>query len=173
MASSEKQVANVQDVSEILVNYAIDREDLKGVIAALPYDQGINTVTLDYELQLLKIISVGWSISVHMDGREQKSALSETFWHTINEFSKNVSEMSYLTIGQKIDYFELVKERLGMYIQSLEIAEKGSDPAACIGATFATCCKDVGNPFVAITGSRIFNMAVQGVKAYLGAITIQ
>ena len=173
MASSEKQVVTVQDVSETLVNYAIDREDLKGIITALPDNQGINTITLDYELQLLKIISVGWSISVHMDGREKKTVLSETFWHTINEFSKNVSEVSYLTIGQKIDYFQLLKERLDTYILSLETAEKGSDPAACIGTTFATCCKDMDNPFVAITGSRIFNMAVQGVKEYLGAITIQ
>ena len=173
MASSEKQAVNVPDASEALVNYAIDREDLKRIIMALPDDQDINTITLDYELQLLKIISVGWSISVHMDGRKEKNALSEMFWHAINEFSKNVSEVSYLTIGQKIDYFQLLKERLDTYILSLETAEKGSDPAACIGSTFATCCKDVDNPFVAITGSRIFTMAVQGVKEYLGDITIQ
>ncbi|MBU0994551.1 MAG: hypothetical protein KJ737_18815 [Proteobacteria bacterium] len=173
MAVSQKRPISIQDASEQLVSFAIDREDLKLIIDSLPDDQGINTISLDYELQILKIISVGWSISVYMDGQQNKAELAETFWKSIHEFSKNISEVSYLTIGKDIDYFQIIRDRLDFYVSSLNNAGKDGDPAAFIGGAFAGNCKDMDNPFVAITGSRIFHLAAIGVKEYLASIDVQ
>ena len=43
----------------------MDREDVKDLVANLPEETDIRGVTVEYELQILKIISVGWSISYY------------------------------------------------------------------------------------------------------------
>ena len=55
----ENQVQDLAALCKNLAEYAVDRDDIKVFVHNLPQDQNINTVTVDYELQLLKIISVG------------------------------------------------------------------------------------------------------------------
>lgn len=173
MAVSEKNRITVQEAGEILVSFAIDREDLKQAIGALPKDQALNGVALDYELQLLKIVSVGWSVSVYMEGRPEKEALSTFFWRSIHALSKQLSALSGLTIGQEIDYFQVIRERLDSYLRAITLQGEGRDIAALIGAAFAERLKERENPFVLITGSRIFHMAAQGVREYLASLTLE
>jgi len=45
---------------EDLFNFAIDREDAKMLMAHLPEEADIKRSTVEYELQILKIISIGW-----------------------------------------------------------------------------------------------------------------
>lgn len=173
MATLDQEKSTIKEAAETLVAFAIDREDLKQIIGALPRDQNFNTVALDYELQLLKMVSVGWSISVFMEGRPEKEALSTLYWQLIHGLSRQISELSGLTIGQEIDYFQVIRERLDAYLESLTLYGKGQDVAAAIGSAFAERLEDPDNPFVLITGSRIFHMATQGVRAYLVSLTLE
>jgi hypothetical protein len=150
-----------------LAEFAVDREDIKVFVHGLPKDQGINTVTVDYELQLLKIIAVGWSLSVFMEDKPEKNRAAETFWALIRDFSRSISDVTGLMIGHDIDYFELLKERFNDYVSSMDKAIKKDDPASAIGPAFAESCKQAGNPFVTITGARIFNLSVEAVREYL------
>lgn len=150
-----------------LAEFAVDREDIKALVQTLPKDQEINTVTVDYELQLLKIISVGWSLSVFMGDHPDKNRAAETFWTLIRDFAKGISDVTGLMIGHDIDYFQLLKERFDYYVSSMDRAVKKDDPASAIGPAFAGSCKHDNNPFVTITGARIFNLSMDAVREYL------
>lgn len=50
-----------------LFDFAVDREDTKALMARLPADTAANRVAVEYELQALRIISVGWSISYYLE----------------------------------------------------------------------------------------------------------
>ena len=156
-----------------LAEYAVDREDIKALVQGLPKDRSINTVTLDYELQLLKIISVGWSLTVHMEDHPRKMEAAELFWNMIRNFSKEISTVTGLMIGHDIDYFQLLKERFDYYVSSLDNALKKDDPASAIGPAFAESCKDKDNAFVTITGARIFAYSSQAVKDYLESLGVE
>lgn len=173
MATSGKKNVTIETVIENLVDFSIDREDLKALLNALPKDLGINTVTLDYELQILKIISVGWSISVYLENHPEKNTIVENFWIKIREFSQNISNVTSLTIGHDIDYFKILKERFEVYVKSLSKGEKNSDPVSFIGPAFAEICKNEDNPFITITGARVFNMSITSVKEYFDSIEIE
>jgi hypothetical protein len=60
-----RQKTEIEKAGEALFNFAVDREDVKALVANLPEETDIQGVTVEYELQILKIISVGWSISYY------------------------------------------------------------------------------------------------------------
>ena len=158
---------------KILAEYAVDRDDIKVFVHNLPKDQNINTVTVDYELQLLKIISVGWALSVCLENHPQKSQAAVEFWNLIRGFSKDISEVTQMMIGHDVNYFELIKERFDYYVNSLSRTVSGEDLTSAIGPAFAECCKDKDNPFVTLTGARIFSYSVRGVREYLESLGIR
>lgn len=170
MEAEKSEQDNLETICKNLAEYAVDREDIKELVLSLPKDQNINTVTLDYELQLLKIISVGWSFSVFMADDPRKTVAAELFWNFIRGFSKEISNVTGLMIGHDIDYFQLIKDRFDYYVSSLNRAVKKDDPASAIGPAFAESCKDKDNPFTAITGARIFNYSSRAVKEYLASV---
>ncbi len=167
MQKDKNETDNIENVCENLVSYAVDREDIKLIVNNLPEDQEINKVHVEYELQILKIISIGWGISVHMSDHPIKDQLVELFWYQLRDFSHNISNMTSLTIGQDIDYFQTLKERFKEYLGSLNGSVLDSDPASAIGPAFAEKCSHKDNPFVIISGARIFNLSVGDVKEYL------
>jgi hypothetical protein len=169
----ENSSADLSTMCRNLAEYAVDRDDIKVLVHNLPKDQNINTVTLDYELQLLKIISVGWALSVCMENHPDKTAAAVEFWNLINGFSKDISQVTNMMIGHDVDYFQLIKDRFDYYLKSMDKKVTGDDPASAIGPAFAECCKDKDNPFVVITGARIFSYSVRGVKEYLESLGIQ
>ena len=59
----EDNTSVIELAGEDLFNFAVDREDIKTLIAHLPEETVCEPEAIEYELQLLKIISVGWSIS--------------------------------------------------------------------------------------------------------------
>lgn len=172
MESEHKDKDGLETMCKNLAEYAVDREDIKAMVQSLPTDQEINTVTVDYELQLLKIISVGWALTVYMEDHPQKLLAAEMFWNFIRGFSKEISTVTELMIGQDIDYFQMLKDRFDYYVSSLESAVKNDDPASAIGPAFAESCKDKDNAFVTITGARIFTYSTQAVKEYLDSLGI-
>ena len=169
MATQEKEKTTLDTICKNLAEYAVDRDEIKHLVETLPKNQNINTVTVEYELQLLKIITIGWSIAIYMQAFEKKQLFEQKFWEMIREFSKDISNVTSLMIGHDINYFDLIKERFDTYIKSLETAQNEEDPASAIGPAFAKVCNDSENAFVVISGSRLFNYSVRATKEYLEA----
>ncbi len=170
MGTTAKEPETLDKVCKNLAEYAVDRDEIKKLISTLPADQDINTVTLEYELQLLRVVTIGWSISVYMATTHSKKQLFEIkFWELIREFSKDISNVTSLMIGHEIVYFDLVKQRFDFYLAAMEKGNVDNDPASEIGPAFAECCKDSENPFIIISGSRLFNHGVRATKEYLEA----
>lgn len=167
MDTDSNTTDSIATICKNLAEYAVDRDDIKVLVQSLPMDRNINTLMVDYELQLLKIISVGWSFSVFMAAHPEKLPAAQEFWNLIRGFSKEISTVTGLMIGHDIDFFQLIKDRFDYYVGSLDRSIKKDDPASAIGPAFAESCKDKDNPFVTITGARIFNYTVNAVKEYL------
>ena len=72
MAAAEATKSPVEQAGEDLFNFAIERDDTKWLMARLPAAADIKPATVEYELQILKIISVGWSISYFLEEFRQK-----------------------------------------------------------------------------------------------------
>lgn len=162
--------ATIAAAAERLFAFAIDRDDLKGLVAHLPADDPARPVALTYELQLLKIVCVGWSIAYFGARQPYGEALTTTFWNKIKSFSSDISNTSSAALGEPIDYFDLVKERLDTYVRALQHFADAPDPAAVIGATLAKLCGDEANAYLIISGKRTFNHSSGSVRNYLHAL---
>ncbi len=172
MATTKNSNTGLDKVSENLVNFSVDRDDLNRIMSMLPDDEAINRVTVEYEIPLLKIVSVGWAIAYFLEERPEKKALLESFWKAIDEFSQSLSDVTNLTTGAEINYFHMIKERVDTYVQALNMQPDAKEPAAVIGPTFAGICNIPDNIHVIMTGNRVFNAAIIGVKEYLAHIKI-
>jgi hypothetical protein len=152
-----------------LFNYAIEREDVKYLLALLPQETTINHSKVEYELQILKIISVGWSVSYHLQDNPLKDLLSELFWQAVNQFSQGLSETTGLLVGQDIDYFEILKQRLDMYLAAMHKKLDDPEPSHIIGAAFARACGNVEDIFAVMAGTKMFSSVTTRVRQYLEA----
>ena len=163
---------DLEQIKTDLVDYAIDREDLKFILAGWPETSPIKRSKVDYELQLLKIIAVGWSLSYHLQQSSVKDPLQERFWHAIQEFSAGLSETTGLMIGQEIDYFAILKERLDMYVSAMGRHSEEIEPAQVVGPEFAERCGDRDDIFAQLAGGKMFNNALIRIKQYLEAVAL-
>jgi len=173
MEKPEKPKSNMEQVAEDLFNYAIDREEVKWLMANLAEEADIKPTTVEYELPILKIISVGWSLSYYLTSSPQKDQLMDFYWTAINEFSKDLSTTTEMMTGQKIDYFDIIKERLDMYVAALEQHPEIKDPATIIGPEFARTCGNADDIFTFMTGSKMFMAVIARVKEYLQNIKLR
>lgn len=160
------------EVGENLFNYAIERDDLKPIVQHLPSASKIDPVTMEYEIQILRIVSVGWGIVYFTARSEMKEALAQTYWNIVQQFSVNISAMSSASAGKDIDYFNILKDRLDVYVNALNVFSDVQDPGPVIGHTYAKLCGDEEDMYVMIAGKRVFHLALAGVKGYLESIEI-
>ncbi|UCD65372.1 MAG: hypothetical protein JSW69_04895 [Deltaproteobacteria bacterium] len=172
MANSENTKTTLEQAGENLFNFAVDREDVKTLIEHLPSEAKCTPAAIEYELQLLKIISTGWSISFFMDNSSLKDKLADNFWKQIHEFSASLSETTGLMTGQNIDYFQILKSRLDMYVAALTEKPEATEPASVVGPAFAKFCGDPDDIFSVMTGSRMFLLTVARVKEYLESVEL-
>lgn len=174
MGQEKQEVLTVQKLARDLATFAIDRKDLKEFLAALPKDGNLNLTTIEYELQILKILSVGWAISFFMPATDQnKGPLAQLFWEYIREISNNISNLTETTTGQRIDYFEILKQRLDTYLKIMqENAKEALNPANVIGPVFASVCNSENNAIAVLTGTKMFTLTLGAVKEYLNAVKI-
>jgi hypothetical protein len=170
MTHSENEKTGLEQAGENLFNFAVDREDVKTLVEHLPKEVKCKPAAIEYELQLLKIISTGWSISFFMDNSPYKNQLADIFWKLIHEFSASLSETTGLMTGQDIDYFQILKSRLDFYVAALAEKSEATEPAAVIGPAFAKFCGDQDDVFSVMTGSRMFILTIARVKEYLEPI---
>lgn len=156
-----------------LFDFAVDREDIKAVMAALHPNAQTPRHTLEYELMILKIISVGWSLAYFLDHSPHKTRLAENFWASIREFSQTVSATTGLMTGQGIDYFQILKDRLDSYVTAMNEKTEAKEPAAVIGPEFARICGHADDVFTVMTGARLFIATIGSVKAYLEEVRLR
>ena len=173
MEDSEEKKSEIEKVRDDLFNFAIDREDIKWLMERLPKEANIKRSTVEYELQILKIISVGWSISYYLENNPHKNTLLELFWMAIFEFSQHLSTTTELMIGQDIDYFQILQERLDMYVDAMAQNPEASEPSTVIGPEFARTCGNADDIFTFMTGSKMFLSAIGQVKEYLETIHLR
>jgi hypothetical protein len=171
--NTEDKKSVVKLAGEDLFNFAVDREDIKTLIANLPKETECKPAAVEYELQLLKIIITGWSISFYLEEYSQRDQLAEIFWKLIHEFSETLSETTQLMTGQNINYFQILKDRLDMYVAALTEKPESTEPVAVIGPEFATVCGNGDDIFAIMTGSRMFILTISSVKEYLEAMELQ
>jgi hypothetical protein len=76
----KKNKSTAELAGEDLFNFATDREDIKTLIAHLPKETECKPETVEYELQILKIISTGWSISFYLENTSLRNQLAEIYW---------------------------------------------------------------------------------------------
>ncbi len=167
MTSPDAEKSIIHKTSENLFNFAIDREDIKIVVNSLPETLQENRVTLEYELQILKIISIGWGITFYMEENPKKNELTQQFWNFIREFSQNLASTTAYMVGKDINYFQVVKERLDSYVAAMDLKPEAPEPAVVIGPEFAKACNQKDDVFVIMAGSRMFISMLGIVKEYL------
>ncbi len=172
MNESSFKKNSIEKASEDLLDFAIDRSDIKLVLQNLPEDIKINRVSMEYEIQLLKILAVGWSIPFFLDKSALKKELSESFWNAVQSFSQSISTLSSSSTD-KVDYFNTLKERLETYLNALNSITDGPDPLLAIGPKFAEICGSKNNAHIMLSGSKVFNLSIGGVKNYLESIQIE
>ena len=173
MENSENKKSKLEQAGEDLLDFAVDREDVNWLMDRLPEEADIKRVTVEYELQILKIIGVGWSLSYYLENCPQKTALLELYWNLINGFSLGISTTTKYMIGQNIDYFKILKDRLDMYVNALSENPDASEPALVIGPEFAKICGNADDIFTFMTGSKMFISTINKVKSYLEAIKLR
>ena len=173
MGNSEGNKSKIEKVRDDLFNFAIDREDIKWLMERLPKEANIKRSKVEYELQILKIISIGWSISYYMENNPHKNPLLEHFWLAIYEFSRNLSTTTELMIGKDIDYFQTLQERLDMYVNAMSQYPEAPEPSAIIGPEFARTCGNADDIFTFMTGSKMFLSITNQIKEYLEKIDLK
>jgi hypothetical protein len=171
----KKENISVQQTAQDLATFAIDRTDLKQLLDAIPENNTLNTTIIEYELQILKILSVGWAISFYMAATDKnKAPLTQMFWEFVREISQNISTLTETTTGKNLDYFEILKQRLNTYLEIMkEKPEESQNPANVMGPAFANICNSENDAMAIITGTKMFTLTLGAVKEYLNAVTIE
>lgn len=175
MGQASKQELHIEKFGENLSTFAVNRDDIKELLAAIPKDSNLNLSIIEYELQILKIISIGWALAFYMpESDKNKKPLCEIYWSYIREISQNISSLAGLTTGKQINYFDILKERLDKYVGTLQTnSDKASDTSSIIGLKFSELCNAEDDALVILTGTKIFTFTIGAVKEYLDAVEIK
>jgi hypothetical protein len=174
MTDTDTLEPHIAQAGEHLFQYAIHRDEMNLILDALPLSVPEKRVALEYEIQLLRIISVGWAIAYHLADSSLKTPLGQHFWENVRSFSSTLSTSASLTTGTDIDYFDILKQRLDLYVDALDAAGKVSEPAVAIGPAFADVCGDKEDACAVLAGSKMFSITINAVREYLdGALRQQ
>ena len=156
-----------------MFNFAVDRDDVKTLLAALPEKTGTERGKVEYELGILRIVSVGWGIAYFLEDSPHKNQLMQVYWQAVQEFAQSVSSAAGLMVGKEIDYFEVLKARLDMYVEALRQQPDAREPAVVIGPAFARVCGNENEVYAILTATKMFIATVGRVKEYLDATKLK
>ncbi|GAB6906594.1 putative cytoplasmic protein [Desulfosarcina cetonica] len=159
---------DIATAGEDLFQFAIHRGDMNAILERLPFDMAERRVALEYEIQLLRIIAVGWAIAFFLSDSALKAPLGNYFWEQIRSFATTLSTSASLSVGTDIDYFSILKERLSYYVKALDAAGDVQQPATAIGPAFAGMCGDREDACAILAGSKMFVHTIEAVREYLG-----
>ena len=170
MNISDSETLGIDKLTEVLSDYAIDRSEMHALISYIPKDANINRTAIEYEIQLLRILAVGWGINYYIKQDSFKQTLSESYWNSIREFSNNISSISALSssaLDSGFDYFEIIKQRLEIYLDEMRKHADSNEPTASIGPKFAQLCGHQNNAIIVWMGSKMFQSVLNQIKTYL------
>jgi len=173
MQTAHAEKSPVELAAQDLFDFAVDREDIKAVMETLHPNAQAPRHAIEYELVMLKIISVGWSLAYFLEHSPHKTRLSEHFWAAIREFSLTVSTTTGLMTGQDIDYFQILKDRLNVYVAAMNEKTEAREPSVVMGPAFARTCGNPDDVFAIMAGSRLFISTIGRIKAYLEEIKLR
>ncbi len=170
-----KKNISLQQAAQELATFAIDRTDLKNLLVAIPDNNSLNMTTIEYELQILKILSVGWAISFYLAVTDKnKAPITQMFWESIREISQNISTLTETTTGKNLDYFKILKQKLNTYLEIMkEKPEESQNPANIMGPAFAKMCDNENDAMAILTGTKMFTLTLGAVKEYLDTIKLE
>jgi hypothetical protein len=168
----KKKNVTLEESLETLVHFAVERNDIKQLINGLPEKDDINSVTMEYELQLLQILTVGWGISYFLENVPEKKVVLEMFWNRINALSKTISKTLTPSLGSEFDYFFILKQRLDLYVKAIERDSETTDPGIKIGPLFAGLCGDESHDYLILSGKAAFHLSLGDVKRYFESVVI-
>jgi hypothetical protein len=172
MPVSVLKEVSIQDATETLIDFAVDRDDLTLILDSLPPKLGIDRETVEYEIQILKILMVGWSLSFFLEDSTSKVSLINAFWAAVRDFSHQLSVASSAALNKDFDYFLVLKNRLDTYLSVVNRNQDIKDPLAVIGPAFSMVCGQKDNAVVIHAGNKMFHLAVNGVKHYLESVEL-
>jgi len=158
---SESQF-DLEEIKSDLVDFAVDREEIKFLLARWPDEAAARAPKVDYELQILKIIAQ----------HPAREPLQELFWQAIQEFAAGLSETTGLMIGKDIDYFAILKERLDDYVSAMGRQSGEVDPSQVVAPEFARLCGDRDDIFAQMAGGKMFKNTLIRIKQYLEALKL-
>jgi hypothetical protein len=167
MDDANNGTRTIEDVPMDLFNYAVDREDLKTLLASFPDGAAVNRSKVEYELQILKFIGVGWSISYFLQASPYKDPITEDYWRAVHELSRSISSSAALMAGKEIDYFQELRDRLDLYINALADKPDAPEPAVVIGPEFARICGGSDDVHTVMAGAKMFIVLLGSVREYL------
>lgn len=170
MTDPQQRPDDITRTAAQLFQFAIDRGDMNIILDALPWNATDRRAILEYEIQILRIVSVGWAITFFLADNPLKRPLGHHFWQQVREFSETLSASATLTVGSDIDYFNILKTRLEHYLDALEAAGKIPQPAMAIGPAFAEICGNRDDACAVLAGSKMFVHAIQAVREHLDAV---
>lgn len=148
--------ARLKATAETLFDFAIAREELQHIMTLLPEAAQVERSKVEYELRLLKLITVGWSITYFLEAFPHKDPLAQLYWESVRTFSQHLSETTELMTGGEVNYFEVLRARLDFYVDALAKQSDAAEPAAVIGPVFAGNCGNAEDVFTVMSGSRMF-----------------
>ncbi len=109
-----------------------------------------------------------------MPESDKKHKLTNIFWQYVQEISKNISNLTETTTGNKIDYFGILKKRLDGYLKLMQANPDGaSDPSHVMGPAFAELCGSPDNAIIILTATKMLTLTLGAVKEYLSAVEIE
>lgn len=159
--------SNIEKLTETLVSYSIDRSEMNALLNCVSLDTKLNRTAIEYEIQIVRIIGVGWSINYYVQDNLLKHALSESYWNSIQELSNNISAISSVSINQEFNYFQIIKQRLDTYLKEFNLNTNADQPTAVIGPKFAMLCGHPKDPVAEWLGNKMFQSVLNTINTCL------
>jgi hypothetical protein len=80
MTDPQQRPDDITHIAAQLFQFAIDRGDMNIILDALPWNATDRRAILEYEIQILRIVSVGWAINFFLADNPLKRPLGHHFW---------------------------------------------------------------------------------------------
>ncbi|MCF8051646.1 MAG: hypothetical protein K9L59_10450 [Desulfobacterales bacterium] len=172
MAGGSESRINVAEAANRLLNISVNQNETRADIAALPPEEACSLIAVEYELQLLRIVATGWTISYTVEEERLRKTLSEAFWEGIRIYCSAVSAMTGPVLGKDCDYFSMIRQRVDQYVQAMSHFADAGDPARVIGPTFAALCGCGQSAAVISLGRRVFTRCLARAQRFLHEVDI-
>ncbi|PID40563.1 MAG: hypothetical protein CR984_02545 [Proteobacteria bacterium] len=167
MTDKQQAESMVDRTGDALFQFAIDRNDMHAILDALPPTAADKRSQLEYEIQLLRIVAVGWAITYYLADHAVKTTLGQYYWEAVRSLSATLSTSASTAAGAEVDYFDIIRQRMDHYVKALDAAGQITDPTLAIGPAFAEASGDRDDACAMLAGSKMFAHTIRSVRDHL------